>query len=133
MHVHSYIAVSNMSARKPSDFLLIYFRASPKSLRLGRRMSKLQRIEVLSYICQVERSRFEGKTDRRIYKLCFFPFQRGEDLRPHSFKSTWHAPKPTLTWSSVYSLSKPTQACIFTKAGTVQIPCNVSKGKVQSQ
>lgn len=92
-------------------------------------MSKLQRIKV--------KSTFASKID---------PDQKGKETwvyeSPHrvkdalsflSFKSTWHETKATLTWSRVHKPLQNLPSMSFTKAGLVQIRCNISKGKEQSQ
>lgn len=68
--------------------------------------------------------------ETRIYES---PRQVKDALRFLSFKSTWHETKATLTWSRVHKPLQNLPSMYFTKAGLVQIRCNISKGKEQSQ
>jgi len=67
-----------MSARKPSDFLLIYSRASPKSLSSGSRMSTHQRITVKSTFARKEDPDLKVKQTGEYMRLpTHLPVKRG--------------------------------------------------------
>lgn len=92
-------------------------------------MSTLQRIKVKSTFASKIDPDLKVKQTRRYES----PRQVKDDLRFLSFKSTWHDTKATLTWPSVHKPLQNLPSMYFTKAGLVQIRCNISKGKEQSQ